>query len=256
MQIKTTGLILRQRPIGEYDAIVTILTKDYGLIDATANGVKRIKSSLAGGLQLLVFAEVCLYKGKKYYSVNSAVTQRSFYDLRLDVEKLALASYFCELTRVLVPEGEQHTWVFLRLLLNTLAFLETGERALLQLKALYELRLLSLAGFMPDLVACRICGTFEDEKMVFDPLTATLSCGACHGEGDVVSPAVLRGMRHIVYADDAKLFSFKLTGDSLWQLCQVVEHYLTVHVERRFKSLSMFWQLHQTLHTTQEGQQE
>lgn len=247
MLIKTTGLVLRQQNLGDYDSIVTILTRELGLIEATANGVKRIKSRLTGGTQVLSYGEFCLYKGKKYYSINSVSSLKSFYDLRLDVERLSLASYFCDLTRYLLPEGTQNAWPFLRLLLNTLTYLEQGKRELLQLKSLYELRLLSLSGFMPDLVACQGCGCFEDDEMLFFPLSGRLSCSRCKRQEDLydpVPPAVLRAMRHILYADDTKLFSFKVSGTSLLQLCYVIEHYLLVQTEREFKSLSMFWQFH------------
>lgn len=249
MLVKTTGLVLKQRNIGEYDCIITILTKEFGLIEATASGVKRIKSALAGATQMLVYGEFCLYKGKKYYSVNSAETKKNFYNLRLDVEKLALASYFCDLTHYLLPEGVEDTWPFLRLLLNTLTFLEENKRDMLLLKVIYELRLLSLSGFMPDLVACGCCGTFEDEEMKFYPLTANLRCGNCAEKedspyADAAPPAVLRAMRQIIYAEDDKLFSFSVAGPSLLNLCYLTEHYLLLQTEKEFKSLSVFWQLH------------
>lgn len=261
MLLKTTGIVLKRRSIGEYDGIVTILTKELGLIEATVNGVKRIKSAMAGATQMLVYGEFCLYKGKKYYSVNSAETLESFYDLRLDVEKLALASYFCDLTHYLLPEGVGDTWPFLRLLLNTLSFLKGDQRNPLLLKVIYELRMLSLSGFMPDLVGCTDCGTFEDEKMKFYPLSGNLRCGNCATQTDsayvdAAPPAVLLAMRHIIYAEDAKLFSFRMTGSSLLNLCYLTEHYLLLQTEKEFKSLSVFWQLHIPIDSGTENQTE
>lgn len=89
-----------------------------------------------------------------------------FYELRLDIEKLALAQYFCELMINIVPEGAE-TVPYLRLILNSLYFVANGKRPMPLIKAVFELRLLSLAGFMPNLVCCDKCKIYESKIMYF-----------------------------------------------------------------------------------------
>ena len=79
---------------------------------------------------------------------------------------LALAQYFCQLAAELVPEGVESS-VFLRLVLNALHFLCKGTRPQPVLKAIVELRMLSEAGYMPNLAYCAHCGAYEAEKMYF-----------------------------------------------------------------------------------------
>ncbi len=248
MQLKTQGIILKQRNIGENDRIVTILTSDFGIIEATARGVKSTRSSLSAACQILSYSDICLYKGKGNYIVNSAETINSFYSLRLDIQKIALAGYFCELTTYLSPTIDNAN-DYIKLLLNSLYLLQENKKSEDILKSIFELRALSIAGFMPDLVCCNECGEFEKELMYFLPLDGLIVCEDCFGNSGynrdttikfkLFSP-VLSALRHIIFSPPDKIFSFKLTGDSLAQLCFITENYTLLHTEGKFNSLEMY----------------
>ena len=251
MLLKTKGLVLKARPIGENDKILRVLTAEMGMIEVAARRAKSTKSPLTAASQLMTYSEFCLYKGKQsYYIVDAAELLHPFYELRRDVEKLALAGYFCELADTLSPSAETAP-EFLRFLLNTLSLLEEGRLPNEQLKAIFELRTLSLGGFLPNLVACAECGQFEREPMYFLPLEGVLVCGDClagspYDSPDVIRallpPPVLSAMRHIVYSEPDRVFSFRLVGDSLARLCRVAENYMRLHVEGKFKSLDIYKQ--------------
>ncbi len=252
MQIKTRGIILKQRNIGENDRILTALTAELGIIEIAARGVKSVRSPLSSPSQILAYSEFCLFKGKQsYYIIDSAETVNTFYSLRLDVAKLALAVYFCDLAAYLSP-GVESAPECLRLLLNTLHFLQEERQDAVLLKSIFELRILSVTGFMPDLVGCAQCGEFQKEGMTFFPMEGILLCGECLpssplGREDAVHnmapPPVLAAMRHIIFSEQEKLFSFKLAGNSLKQLSRITENYALLHTEGRFQSLSMYHQL-------------
>lgn len=246
MLIKTRGLVLKQRNIGENDRILTVLTQDRGVIEMSARGVKRMKSRLSGATQTLCYSEFCLYEGKNYFSVNSAETLYSFYDLRLDVVKLSLAAYFCDIAAFISPPAETGKG-FLRFLLNTLSLLEKDKRQPALLKGIFELRVMALSGFMPDLVCCSGCGCYESEKMYFLPIEGLLYCDSCAEKelsSDIIKytvpAAVLYAMRHVIYSEDERVFAFKLTGKSLEQFGFITENYLLIHTEGKFKSLDIY----------------
>ncbi len=246
MLFKLNGLVLKQRNIGENDRILVLLTKEKGVLEVCARGVKRMRSPLAAGCMPLCYSEFCLFEGKKYITVDAATPIRNFYQLRLDPEKLALGEYFCDLASVLTPEAES-AWPMLRLLLNTLALLEDDRRQPVLLKAIFEFRSAAIAGFMPDLIGCSGCGIFESEQMYFLPQDSCLLCGNCkaahpqQGQGGVLlRPAVLKAMRQILYADEDKLFSFSLKGESLKQLDRLTERYLLIHTGLQSRALSVY----------------
>lgn len=246
---KTKGIVLKQRNIGENDRILTLLTASMGLIEGAARRVKSPKSPLAAACQLFAYSEFCLFRGRQsYYIIDSAETLHSFYPLRMDVEKTALAGYFCELTDQLSPTPD-NSGEILRLLLNTLHFLQEDKQENGWLKSLYELRVLSAAGFMPNLVGCAECGEYEKEGMLFLPLEGILICSDCfaaspYNRQNVIRaklpPAVLAAMRHIVFSEPERLFSFRLTGSSLALFTRITEIYVRLHTEGKFPSLEVY----------------
>lgn len=248
MQLRTTGIILRDLKIEE-DRLLTVLTEGYGVLFAYANGANRTRSKLAASTELLCYSDMVLFKNRDRHTVDKADSKRIFFGIRGDLEKLALASYLAELTIELAPHGEE-AGAYLRLLLNTLHLLEAAGRPAAQLKALYELRLLTLSGYMPGLVACRECGRYEAPGMRFFPRHGELVCGDCivsegvegidKTGGIPVGPGVLQAMRHIVYSEPEKLFAFSLKADGLKKLGKLAEDYLKYQVEKTFPTLEFY----------------
>lgn len=250
MLIKTKGIVLKHRNIGENDKIVTILTQKLGVIEATARNTRTARVKMNNASELFYYGDFCLYKGKSHYIINSVDEISSFYRLRLDVILLSLAGYFSELTTFLCREGDSNSAGYLKLILNTLHFLVEGKKSMGMLKSLFELRSLTIGGFMPNLVCCTECAVYESELMYFLPLNGTLVCDDCIDEEELqdtikypVVSSVLAAMRFIVYSPLEKLFSFKLSGVSLEQLNFITENYALLHTEARFNSLEIFHSL-------------
>ena len=164
MQIDTDGLIVKEQNIGESDRLVTVLTREEGILRAFVRGAKRMKSRSASSTQLLCYSRLSIYKGRDTYVIDEAQPEEVFFPLRQDMEKLSLAQYFCELAIALAPENAE-AGDFLRLILNGLHFLSNGKRPALLIKAAVEMRMLSLAGYMPNLICCQECGGYEADEM-------------------------------------------------------------------------------------------
>ena len=117
--------------------------------------------------------------------------------------------------------------MFLRLFLNSLYYLSTDKKPLLQIKAVFELRAAVLSGYAPDLVACSVCGAYETPFMFFDPVGGTLFCAAC-GNANRFAPtplSVVSAMRHIVFAAFDDVFRFELDAALLPTLSRLTETY-------------------------------
>ena len=142
MKVTTQGLIIREQVVGESDRLVTVLTRDEGVVRAFARRAKNLKDSKNAATGLLCYSRLNLWKGRDKYMVNDAFPIEVFFGLREDILRLALAQYFCELSVELVPDGAE-SGDYLRLVLNALHFLSKGSRPEAQLKAIVELRMLS-----------------------------------------------------------------------------------------------------------------
>ncbi len=239
MRMNTDGLILKVTDVGESDRVVTVLTKDYGVLRAYANGAKKIKSRSQSATQPLCYSRLSIYKNRDSYIIDEAQSIESFFRLRDNIENLSLAQYFCELAGELAPEMDEAA-DFLRVTLNCLHMLVTGKRTQLFLKAVAELRLLTLAGYMPDLSVCSRCGKEPAEGVGFLPESGTVVCPACGHTGIALSPGVLCAMRHICTAPDEKLFAFQMPEESLKRLSEISERYLLVQTGRRYKALDFY----------------
>lgn len=246
MQIADEAIVIRERSAGEDDKLLTLLCRREGVITAYARGAKKVKSAVGPSCGLLAYSSFQLFHSRDRYIIDRADTINLFFGLRQDIEKLSLASYLAEAACTAVPTGRESE-LFLRLMLNCLHFLEKDICPPRQVKAVFELRSLAMSGFMPDLVACSGCGCYEAEKMFFFPLEGTLRCINCAGdvqqEGLPLPAGVLAAMRHIVYSQFEKLFSFRLSEAGLSCLEQVCERYFLIQMGRDFQTLTFYHSL-------------
>ena len=241
MKFQTNGLIIKEQSYGENDKLVWALTASHGVLRAFAKGAKSIRSAKCAPTSLLSYSRLTFYKSRETYIIGDAASLRIFSKLRADVKKMCLAQYFCELALTICPQ-EQPAEPFLSLLLNSLYLLSQDTRSDNLIKPCLEMRLACLAGYMPDLLMCKSCGAYSAPHMYFLPRTGTLSCASCGGTDGAVllGEAALRALRHTVYADDAKLFSFRLSDEGLEQLNRASEAYLHFRFEKDFKTLSFY----------------
>ena len=102
---KTKGLVIKEQTVGESDRLVTLLTADYGLVNAFVRGAKQLKNRLAASTSLFAYSEFSIYQGKNANVVDGANPIEVFFDLRKDIERLAVAQYFAQLAFELANEG-------------------------------------------------------------------------------------------------------------------------------------------------------
>ena len=249
MKFTTDGLIIRETHLGESDRVVSILTRDRGVISAFVTGALKPKSRNAAGTALLAYSTFLITKTKEHYRVNETEVHSVFFGLRSDIEKLSLAQYFCELCRNLVPEEAEESEDFLRLVLNSLSFLEKGKADIYLIKAITELKLMAIAGFMPDLIGCRVCGTDTAQKFFLNLGDGDMICGVCKSvDADnsltvELDRTVFTAMRHIVYSEFKKLYSFEVPAEHAKYLSFVTEKYLLAQTGFKLKTLDFFHSL-------------
>ncbi|HBL41394.1 MAG TPA: DNA repair protein RecO [Ruminococcaceae bacterium] len=241
MRLNTEGLILRESKTGEADRIVTVLTRDMGVVRAFVRGARSVKSTKLSATQLLSYSKISVFMNRDAYTIDEAEPIEVFFHLRSDMVRVSLAMYFCELLAELAPEGGDASEI-LSMALNSLYLLNGNKLPTQQLKAIFELRLLSLTGYMPNLVACCQCKAYSTDKMYFSPSNGQLWCDRCQ-PNEFTRPldiGVVTAMRHICYAEPNKLFSFKLSPAGLLSLEETVQNYLLAQTQRRYKSLDFY----------------
>lgn len=242
MRQNTKALILKEQNIGEQDKLVTMLTADFGIMRAFVRGAKSLKSKKQSATGLMCYSNISLCKSKDSYIIEEAQALETFFGLRENIEKLSLAQYFLELAAEFSPEGTDAT-EYLRVVLNSLYMLANNKRPPEQLKAITELRLVSLSGYMPNLIACERCGEFETPTMYFDLERGLLYCENCADENALMplELGIVSAMRHIIFADLNILYNFTLPNEVLSDLSYVTEKYLLLKTGKTFKTLQFYY---------------
>jgi DNA repair protein RecO (recombination protein O) len=188
---KATGINLKSMPLGEADKILTILTREHGLIRAVASGSRKPKSKLGGRSELFVVNELLLSKGRSLDRLSQAESIESYPRLSRDLAKLTVSQYWAEVVLYQTPSHEPNEALF-DLFCQRLTHLidcESGIPVLIHL-VYGVMQFLSLAGVAPQIDRCCATGqsvtpeSIGNGKVMFSPAAGGVILIA---EGDAVS---------------------------------------------------------------------
>jgi DNA repair protein RecO (recombination protein O) len=183
---ETPAIVLRTYKLADADKIVVLLTPEFGLVRGTAKGARRLKSRFGAALEpyTLITAHYYEREGRELVTINGADIIDSSFKLIGSEEVYRGLEYLSEMVIEFIPPREPNALIFrmLRACLETIAQRPQSIELLLRY---FEIWLLKLGGFLPDLQKCNDCGKKlgEDERLYFrwgEPVT----CQACaHGVG-------------------------------------------------------------------------
>lgn len=141
------GIILSRKNYGEADRILVIMTKNYGKVSLLAKGIRKLQSRKRGHLEIFSKVKFSAVTAKGFDILTEATVLNNFSDLRLNLNKITLAYYFCEVVNKITREGEKQLTVY-SLLTTALEQLETAKN-LKVLRKEFILKLLIEMGYWP-----------------------------------------------------------------------------------------------------------
>lgn len=234
------AIVIRVRDFDEADKIVTLLTREEGKVQAVAKGARRPRNRFSAACQLFTHAKVQCFHGRNMDTLSQTEITESFRKLREDLTKMAYATYACELMDEMLKEKEKNNETPFLLLLTTLHLFNEGENPESLLRA-YELKLLSILGFRPNLEDCVSCGSAlpEGPFVRFAPGPGGTLCDRCSGEGEAVlrlSRGALESMKRLMDADIRKTHVIRFSAEMQAEIARALEHYITYRTDRKLKS--------------------
>ena len=152
---KATGINLKATAFGESDRIVTILTREFGLIRATAPGARKHLSSLGGRSGMFVVNQLLIAKGRSIDKITQAQTIKTYPGLGGDLGKLAASQYLAEivLAQALSEYPQDELFELFNEHLGRLEKLSKNRNVLAYLvHGIFQF--LALAGLKPQVEAC------------------------------------------------------------------------------------------------------
>ena len=176
------GIVLGARSWGEADKVMTIFTRERGLLRAAAFGCRRPRSPLAGAMQLFVHADLQFAEGGRLETVKTASVRAHHAKLSLDLTALAYATFLAEVIREFMPEGIADAAFFDRLSAILTAF-ETRNPRVVALAAV--LQTLAAAGLQQCYDRCLHCGAAIEGEAFFHTREGGALCAACRSADTV-----------------------------------------------------------------------
>jgi DNA repair protein RecO (recombination protein O) len=235
---RTEAVVLRRGDLGEADRLLTVYSPTYGKLRLVAKGVRRPTSRKAGHLEPLTRVELLLAKGRELDIITQAQALQTYPLPAGDLERLGYAFYAIELLdRFSVAEGESRRPY--RLMIETLERLSAGEPAAPAIRH-FELALLELSGFRPELFRCVGCGAeIRPEAQFFSAEHGGVLCPACgrpRREALPVSLAALRLARHYQRSSYEASAAVRVRPEVMEELERLLQVYLSHLLERRLNS--------------------
>jgi len=154
---KTTGINLKAIPLGEADRLITILTKEHGLIRVVAPGARKQKNSLSPRSNLFVVNDLLIVAGRSLDKMIQAETKNVYGGLSKDLGKLTAGQYLAEIviTHALNGQPQEQLFELLTEHLRRIEALPLRETpTLLAHLSQAVFHILALAGLSPQVQTC------------------------------------------------------------------------------------------------------
>ena len=196
---RASAVVLRHADWGEADRLLTLYTREQGIVRALAKGARKVTSRKAGHLQPFTYITIQLAKGRDLLIVTQVETINAFLPLHDDLTKTSYAAYVIELLLRFSYEEEIGNPTIFKLLVETLERIEKESDSWLAIRY-YEMRLLDAVGYRPHLFECANCGReILAEDQFFSFTAGGVICPRC-GEGlpnlTKISLEMLKYLRH------------------------------------------------------------
>jgi DNA repair protein RecO (recombination protein O) len=244
---KTPAIVLRSIPYGESDQIVTLYTLDFGKIKGIAKGAKRSRKRFGNTLEICSYIRATFFEKETSDLVRLSYCElvRPFAGLREDITQLAWASYLIELVNEMTAERIKNKGLFNLLIL----FLNLIDRGTLkeEIQRVFEVRLLSLLGYQPQLNHCIRCQKgLSGEKFFFSAREGGVLCPSCAVDLSGLMPVSLGTIKTLLLAQSIpleKVGRISFSPQSLKESQAVLSLFLQQYLGKELKSKKFLEQI-------------
>lgn len=235
---RVEAIVLKHSDFGEADRLLTLYTREQGKLHAIAKGARKPRSRKAGHIEPFTRVNLLLAKGRSLHIVTQAEASDSNAAHSEDLVALGYASYVVELIDRFTYDGEENRSLY-RLLRDTLQRL-ISEKHPEQVVRYYEIRLLDLLGFRPELHHCLSCKKkIQAEDQFFSIQQGGILCPECGRRESAIDPIsmqALKYLRHFQRSPYQEAARAQLSKSVQVELETLMDHYLTYLLERSLNS--------------------
>ena len=218
------GIIIQEVDYGESSKILTVLSKEHGIISLISKGCKNLKSSLRSVSQKMIYGVFQIYYKENKLSILSDVDViNDFKNIKKDIYKISAASYLIDLTNQVIKESKKNVF---EILINALIKIEDG----FDFKAIVnivELKYLDNLGVLPILDSCAICGD-KTSIVTISGNSGGYLCKNCRTNELIVSDKTIKLIRMFYYVDISKIENLNISKE----IEKEIDNFLTEYYEK------------------------
>ena len=220
------GIVLRYTDYRESDRILTVLSRERGLISVTARGCRKPKSKLASFASPFAYGEMEVNERFGKLQLSGATVLESFYPIRESYEHFVSASVAVSITAHVAPRETPNEELYL-LLYNTLSLIAYGDNDPRDIELCFLAKLFRLEGIAPSLTRCLRCGRdLRGEKQVrFSNSLGGSVCETCGTAFISVSTLSLEALRRMTLIDVSEMRRVRLPENVRKELASVIYGY-------------------------------
>ena len=173
---QSEAIVLRTYPLHEADLLVTLFTRLEGKVKGVAKAAKKSRRRFAGALEPLTSVRVLWEdrEGRELARIDSCEVLASPLSSPVDYPRIVALGHVAEMLDEMLPEREANDAIY-RLAIAVLANLNSN--AIWMPVTYFQLWLVRLMGFLPELSACIVCGRgLDGQRAWFHALADGLMC--------------------------------------------------------------------------------
>ena len=218
------GIIIKETSYSETSKLITLITKEHGVINLLAKGAKTIKSPLRSGTTILTHGHfTIIYKESKLSTLKEVSIINYYKSIKKDINKISYATYILELVEQVIKQTNNEE--VYDLLVSSLKKIEENLNPLV-ITNILELKCLNYLGVMPILDCCSICGNKNIITISADH--GGYICKNCRTNETITDEKTIKLIRMFYYIDIDKIEKIEISK----KIVEEINFFLTSYYER------------------------
>jgi len=233
---KDYGIIFKQININEVDRIVSILTKYHRRVDSIAKGIRKISSRKSGSIDIMNLSYFYFNKGKNFDYIIEVKLINNFSNLKLNLKSLFNLFYICELLDNFIKTSDKQPEIFL-LTLSLLKFIHSNNKEIIIRS--YELKLLALLGYRPNLYTCLKCNKkFKKHELRYlsNEYIGFICCNNKKPKNDISSKSI-KIMRYLLNSNLSQAQKIIIDKNTLRDIKYINNFWIECIIEKNLNSI-------------------
>ena len=233
------AVVMKHRPIGEADRLITFYTNTIGKVNAVARSARKPGSKFGGSLDLLNHVRVSLARGRSLDHVSESDVINSHREIKKNLDRMAQAIYVMELVDIFGEDRSANRDLFE----STVSILNEYDTGIhLDFETLkFEMKLLKSTGFVPEFLVCVKCRSdLPPESHLFDSNSGGVLCEDCrhdvHGQTLMISISSMKILRNLQRDQYKGSGSVEFSAEVSVELRSLMQMYLRFTAEKDLKT--------------------